>query len=151
MLCHHISNCSWAKPALGGPRRCFRYFFRISVFWESLPVQTQLRLISRMDIDNPTFDVVMGILQQNWALLDDEISEVRTGIPEEVVIFWDRNRDILWHLMLVGLKTPFWPFAERLRSFPKWRNVWQEHLSPHFFLIFLSTNTLQIADSRYIP
>lgn len=24
-------------------------------------------LISRMDIDNPTFDVVMGILQQNWA------------------------------------------------------------------------------------
>ena len=58
-------------------------------------MQTQLRLISRMDIDNPTFDVVMGILQQNWALLDDEISEVHTGIPEEVVIFWDRNRDIL--------------------------------------------------------
>lgn len=69
--------------------------FFASQFSNARTVQTQLRLISRMDIDNPTFDVVMGILQQNWALLDDEISEVHTGIPEEVVIFWDRNRDIL--------------------------------------------------------
>ena len=68
-------------------------------------MQTQLRLISRMDIDNPTFDVVMGILQQNWALLDDEISEV--AYLRRLSFFGIETETFCDICALVGLKTSF--------------------------------------------
>lgn len=138
------------RSALGGPRRCQILFSHLS-----FPTFATCANPAQVDKSN-------GHWQSNFRRCNGYFA-AELGAPRR----WDfrgayrhtwggchflgsKPKHFVTFVRLWVWKPHFWPFAERLRSFPKWRNVWQEHISPHFFLIFLSTNTLQIADSRYI-